>query len=77
VLVGARAAGQRHERDLPCYAVRTAEQLAADDDSHADAGADVHEGEVVDIPAMPERALGQGSNVNVVLHHQRRPERLP
>jgi oligopeptide/dipeptide ABC transporter ATP-binding protein len=77
VLVGARPAGQRHESDLPRDAVRTAEQLAADDQPHADARANVHEREIVDIPAVAERALGQGGGVHVVLHHQRRPERLP
>jgi len=56
--------------------VRAAHQLAADDEAHADARADVHEGEVVDLPAVAERPLGQGGSVHVVLHHQRRAERL-
>jgi hypothetical protein len=77
VLVGARPAGQRHERDLPGYAVRAAQQLAAEDETHADTGPDVHEGEVVDLPAVAESAFGQGGGVDIVLHHQRRPERLP
>jgi hypothetical protein len=77
VLVGARAAGQRHERDLPGHTVRAAQQLAADDEAHADARADMHEGEVVDLPAVAQSAFGQGGGVHVVLHHQRWPERLP
>jgi hypothetical protein len=76
MLVRAYPAGQRHERDLPRDAVRAAQQLAADHEAHADAGADVHEGEVVDLPAVPERSFGQGGGVHVILHHQRRPERL-
>jgi hypothetical protein len=77
VLVGSLPAGQRHERDLPRDAVRAAHQLAAEDKAHADAGPDVHEGEVVDLPAVAERAFGQRGGVDVVLHDQRRPERLP
>jgi hypothetical protein len=37
----------------------------------------VHEGEVVDLPAVTEGAFGQGGGVHVVLHDQRWPERLP
>jgi hypothetical protein len=77
VLVGVRAAGQRHERDLPGHAVRAAQQLAADNEAHADARADMHKGEVVDLPAVAQSAFGQGGGVHVVLHHQRRPECLP
>jgi len=56
--------------------VGAAHQLTPEDKAHANAGADVHEGEVVDLPAVAESTLGQGGGVHVVLHHQRRPERL-
>jgi hypothetical protein len=76
VFVGARATGQRHERDLPGHAVRAAQQLAAEDQAHANAGADVREGEAVDLAAVPQGAFGQGGGVHVVLYDQRGPERL-
>ena len=40
-------------------------------------GADRDEGEVVRLPAVPVRALGQRRRVHVVLHDQRLAERLP
>jgi hypothetical protein len=40
--------------------VRSAQQLAAEHQAHADAGADVHEGEVIDLTAVTQGPFGQG-----------------
>ena len=72
----ARPLRQRHERDLARDPVHAAAQLAAEHQPHADAGADVDEGEALAVPPVAVGALGQRRRVNVVLERHRQPERL-
>ena len=53
-----------------------ADQLPADDQAHADAGADRDEREAAGLAAVAFGLLGQGGGVDVVLHDQVRAELL-
>ena len=73
---GRRTRGQRQEADLPGRSRCASAQLAAENESHAHAGPDRHEDEVVVLGAMSVGELGDSGEVDVVLQPQRRTTEL-
>ena len=73
-----RVAGpDRKVGDLPRRAVRSAVQLAVQDEPHADAGADPQVHEAVHVAPVAARALADGGQVHVVLEAEVGAQLMP